>query len=517
MAKKSVHPLRLRQTHHPLLYEVNARLLLRELSRKSAKAVTLGTIPDSVIDSWAAPGFDAVWLMGIWTPSSLSRTIAWSHPSLKERFHQVLPDVGEEDVDGSPYAIKAYTVPRTLGGGTGLQKLRTRLHERGIALVLDYVPNHTARDHRWVREHPEYYVHGEQGEEASKPDHFFRSETTRGAAVLAHGRDPGSGAWTDTAQLNVRHPAARGAMMETLRGIAGQCDGVRCDMAMLVLESVFTRTWGDRVMPDGAQPAAGEFWAGVIGCIRREFPDFLFIAEAYWNLEWDLQQLGFQYTYDKTLYDRLLHEGAGAVRDHLRAEMAYQLRSLRFLENHDEQRVAHALPSEPWQFAAATIVATVPGMAMFHDGQFEGRKLTLPVQLLRRPEEKVADTVKAFYARLLPVVSDHVFRTGSWQLLMPKSAWSENHTWQNFLAFWWHEPADGIRLVVVNYAPLPGQCYIDLPLDAVEGNPIEFRDLLGEAAYARDRHGLTTKGMYFDLPPYGLHIFEVGPPRKPKK
>jgi hypothetical protein len=509
MAKKSGITFRLRESTRPVLYEVNTRVLLTELSTASGRRVTLATIPDSLIDEWAGLGIDAVWLMGVWTSGPRGVEIARNHSGLKESYRSALPDLKDEDIAGSPYAVSAYQVAERLGGDKALKTFRTRLSERGIALILDFVPNHTARDHPWVASHPEYYIAGREGEEMEKPDHFFTTATDRGKRTIAYGRDPGYAGWTDTAQLNPRHPEARRMMIETLSHIASMCDGVRCDMAMLVLNSVFERTWGDHALPSGSPPADGEFWTEAISTVRKSLPDFLFIAEAYWNLEWELQQLEFNYTYDKTLYDRLLHEGAGAVRDHLRAEVEYQKHSLRFIENHDEPRAARAFTSDSWQYAAATVAATVPGMVMFHEGQLDGRTVRVPVQLTRRPAEVCAARTRAFYERLLSIVSSPVIRKGTWQMLMSKGAWHDNYTWQNFLAFWWHHAADGHRLIVVNYAPLSGQCYIDLPLDLIKGHTLEFRDLMGEAVYARDRAGLASKGMYFDLPAYGIHIFEV--------
>jgi hypothetical protein len=298
-------------------------------------------------------------------------------------------------------------------------------------------------------------------------------------------------------------------MIQLLERIAGMCDGVRCDMAMLVLKNVFARTWGERATPEGEDHAEGEFWEEAIRAVRARQPDHLFIAEVYWNMEWDLQQLGFDYTYDKTLFDRLLREGAGSVRDHLRAEMDYQKHSLRFIENHDEHRAASSLTSVPWLYAASTVIATIPGMVMFHEGQFEGRRVKLPVQLTRRPREEVAPRTEAFFGQLLNIVASPPFREGAWRLLMPRPAWHDNYTWGNFLIFWWHHAVTGTRLVVINYAPLSGQCYVDVPLEDVSGTSIELRDLMSEAAYVRDRSGLASKGIYFDIQPYGIHIFEV--------
>lgn len=498
----------------PLLYEVNIRILLNELSRAAGKKVTLGTIPDEVLDGWARSGFSAIWLMGVWGTGTLGRTIAQEHPYLQEEYRKALPDFTPDDVIGSPYAVQSYTASATLGGNDGMRELRKRLGERGLSLILDFVCNHTSRDHPWVFQHPEYYIHGKAGDESSEPLYYFKTATSAGERVLAYGRDPTFPGWTDTVQLNHCSALARRALVQTLSQVADCCDGVRCDMAMLVLNNVFMLTWGERTTPVAGERAQGEFWKEAIEATRKSHPGFLFMAEAYWNLEWDLQQLGFDYTYDKVLYDRLLREGATAVRDHLKAERDFQKRSIRFIENHDEQRAARALPSEAWHYAAATVIATVPGLLLLHDGQLEGRTVRVPVQLGRRMNEPVSKRTASFYKRLLSCISDKVFQKGEWRLLSARPAWQENPTWQNFLAFWWQLNATAARLVVINYAPLTGQCYIEIPLDLIERSPVEFRDLMGEAVYVRDKAGLTMKGMYFDLPAYGIHIFSVGGVRR---
>jgi Alpha amylase, catalytic domain len=493
----------LRNTAHPVIYEVNARLFLRELAVKLGRPVTFATVPDEILDEWAESGFDAIWFMGVWTTGKIGLEIARSVSALTDEYHRVLPDVREEDIIGSPYAVKSYAVARELGGNFSLGSIRKRLAQRGIAVILDFVVNHSARDCKWVEEHPEYYVSGDEHSDIEQPDYYFRS----GKNVIAYGRDPYFPGWTDTAQLNYCNPALREAMIENLLRIAEMSDGVRCDMAMLVLNSVFLKTWGDRVA--GSPTPDTEFWSEAIARVHAVNPRFTFIAEAYWDLEWNLQQLGFDFTYDKKLYDRLLREGAGSVFDHLKAEPDYQRKSVRFIENHDEPRAAEALSSEPWQFAAATIIATIPGMLLLHDGQLDGLRAKLPVQLGRRPAEPTSPHVRAFYKRLLSCISSPGIRRGTWQLLEARAAWSENYTWGNFLVFWWREESSGYRLIVVNYAPHNGQCYVTLPLEERAWQSVGFRDLLGDAFFVRERNPLTSRGMYFDLSPYGLHFFEV--------
>jgi hypothetical protein len=312
--------------------------------------------------------------------------------------------------------------------------------------------------------------------------------------------------------MNIYHPHTRQAMIRTLLSIARLCDGIRCDMAMLILRQVFADTWGERSRPADAEIAPEEFWENAIERVKKQFPNFLFVAESYWDLEWSLQKLGFDYTYDKTLYDRLLHEGASAVRDHLKAELDYQRHSARFIENHDEQRAAHTLPNESWHCAAAMIAATVPGMLLLHEGQLDGRKVKIPVQLGRRPKEELSSATQAFYRGLLRSLRGDVIQAGEWQLLEHHAAWQNNSSYQNIIAHSWKRGKD-MRLVVVNYAPMNSQCYVTVNLDGIDDASLEFRDLLSQAVFVRDRVGLQSKGMYFDLPGYGFHFFDVRPAR----
>src|SRR5438093_1201993 len=120
-----------------------------------------------------------------------------------------------------------------------------------------------------ARERPELYVHGSDDDLAREPDNYWRLRTRTGARVLAHGRDPYFSGWSDTAQLNYRHPWLRKAMREVLETIGDQCDGVRCDMAMLVLPDVFARTWGDRARPaDGTPPSDDPFCPAPLAGVR---------------------------------------------------------------------------------------------------------------------------------------------------------------------------------------------------------------------------------------------------------
>jgi hypothetical protein len=285
---------------------------------------------------------------------------------------------------------------------------------------------------------------------------------------------------------------------ELLR-IAGQCDGVRCDMAMLVLPEVFKRTWGRAAKP---------FWPDAIRRVREKVPGFCFMAEVYWDLEWTLQQQGFDYAYDKRLYDRLREGHARPVREHFFATPDYQNKLARFLENHDEPRAATAFLDEV-QRAAAVVGFLSPGLRFFHQGQFEGRLKRISPHLVRASEEAVNAGLKKFYAQLLEILRLPVVKRGQWRLLECVSAWDGNHSSDNFIAFAWQDSSGARLLAVVNFAAQPSQCYIRLPFSDLDGRLWQLRDLLGDAVYERDGAGLQTCGFYLDVPPWCCHVFEM--------
>jgi len=321
---------------YPSLYEINTWVWLCELSWKYRKNVTLSSVPSTEWEAIAAYGFDAVWLMGVWERSPAGIAIANQNKNLLDDFRRALPDFRPEDNVGSPYCVRSYVVDQRLGGPEGLAIARRELAKRGMNLVLDFIPNHVAPDHPWVAQHPEYFVHGSVEDAKNDPSSFVEVCGT----VCACGRDPYFPAWPDVLQLNAFEPGLRQAVIQTISSITQQCDGIRCDTAMLMMNPIFERTWGGRA---GSRPET-EYWVDVISAIKSKCPGFLFIAEAYWDLEWELQQQGFDFCYDKKLYDRMEHNNAESIRLHLCADLAYQGKSLRFIENHDEPRAAATFP-----------------------------------------------------------------------------------------------------------------------------------------------------------------------------
>lgn len=481
----------------PVIYEINTWVWLYELSQKHKKRVHLGNVPVKEWDAIASLKVDAVWFMGVWERSPVGIRIARENLEYLTESQQVLPDFKTEDVVGSPYCIRRYVIDEHLGGPKGLATARKRLATRDIRLILDFVPNHVAPDHSWVTEHPEYFIQGNEEDLAMTPTAFFTADGN----IFANGRDPHFPPWPDVVQLNAFNPGLREAAIETICNIASQCDGMRCDMAMLLMNNIFEKTWGHRA---GSWPET-EYWQEVIQAVRTKYLEVLFIAEAYWDLERELQEQGFDFCYDKRLYDRLEHEDGESVRLHLLAAPAYQERLLRFIENHDEPRAAFVFSSKKERGAAITI-STVPGAKLFHEGQFEGRKVKVPVFLGRRPEEPVDLDLQTFYHRLLEAINAPAFREGEWQLC-ERSGWPDNQSYLNLVG--WCRKKDKERyLIVLNLSGEKSQGLIRLHWDELAGRKWRLMDVLTGEGFERDGGEMFSPGLYVDLGAWGFHFLK---------
>jgi hypothetical protein len=487
------------KSQNPSLYQINTRVTLRELSDRLGRRATLDDFPDEELTRLAQEGFDWVWFLGAWQTGPAGREISREHREWQAEFREELPDFQQDDVSGSCFALTDYSVNSDFGGNSALQRLYERVHRLGMRLLLDFVPNHTALDHPWVRTHPEFYVHGTEEQLSREPQNYTRIETSQGPTVLAYGRDPYFAGWPDTLQLNYAESAVQDAMRLELQKVAALCDGVRCDMAMLILPEVFERTWGLRPEP---------FWQKSIDLVRSHKSEFLFMAEVYWDLEWTLQQQGFDYTYDKRLYDRLREGHARPVRDHFHADPEFQKKSARFLENHDEPRAAATFAPEMHR-PAAVLTYLCTGLRFFHDGQFEGRTKKVSVHLGRRANEPADLSIRDFYSRILDCLSLPTLRNGQWQLLDCAPAWDGNWTSDCFICFAWRSPEHPPLIVAVNYAANQSQCYVRIPLDELGGHTVCMQDLLSPVAYDRDGDQLLSQGLYLDMPPWGHQVFEL--------
>ena len=480
---------------HRLLYEINTAHWLDAWATKLGKQVTLDQVPTSAWDAIAEQGADAVWLMGVWKRSHAAAQVVREHPSFAGD-RAFFPDLTPQDIAGSAFAVADWSVDSRFGGEAALRRARDELKKRGLALYLDWVPNHVAPDHPWATQHPEWCICGDDADLARDPASFIRV----GKAVLARGRDPFFPAWADTVQLDPNAPGLRKAAGEALASIAKLCDGVRCDMAMLMLPDVVERTWGKRASPVGD----GTYWSTVIAAARKDNPALTILAEAYWHREADLVAVGFDGCYDKELYDALVHHDAHAVRHAIGATPGNM--AVRFLENHDEPRAAATFPQNRLR-AAAVVIATLPGTWLFHAGQEHAHQRRAPVTLMRGAREPDAPATARWWRdvtrlRTLPALAGTFAHAAC-------HGWSGNPSTDNLLAWLWTSPEQRL-LVVVNYSPWRSQGRVPLPWNDLARREVLFDEPLDFGrGLLRNGDDLTQEGLYVDLAPWTWHVLTL--------
>lgn len=484
---------------HPHLYEISAWPWLERLSRRRGRPITLEDVPAAEWDAIAGRGLDIVYLMGVWKRSAVGRVLARTDLGLLGEYDRALPGWAMDDVPGSPYSIQAYEPDPRMGGWAGVDAARAALAARGIRLLLDFVPNHLGFDHAWVQSEPDRFVQGTLDGYRAAPELYRPVESPDGTLrFFACGRDPYMPPWRDVVQLNHFNPATREAMIGELETIARHCDGVRCDMAMLIVNDVFTRTWSERVDLLWPVPEQ-EFWPDAIARVPM-----IYLAEVYWEREYQLQQQGFDYTYDKRLLDRLRHNDAPHVRGHLQAEPEFSARLARFIENHDEARSADVLDGRVR--AAATLTYTLPGLRFFFDGQLEGASVHAPVQLGRWQPEPAREAIQDLYSRLLAELGDELFHDGAWSLLEVRSAGDATHS--NLIATSWRL-ADRQVVVVANLSSRESHGLIEIGA-VPPGDVFDLVDRLTGERYRWSSADLQS-GLYVRLDAGDAHLLRLRP------
>ncbi|HXW55841.1 MAG TPA: alpha-amylase family glycosyl hydrolase [Candidatus Cybelea sp.] len=495
---KSPEPLLLRS--HPHLYEIDTWAWLEELSARLGRKVTLADVPNEEWDALADRGFDIVWLMGVWQRSAESRRISLE-PANTQSYATALPGWTPADVIGSPYAVAAYKPDPRMGSFRDIDGVRKKLHARKMALLLDFVGNHTAVDHPWTREHPDFYVQGTQEDYGQDPASFYRLETKKGPVFLALARDPYFPPWQDVAQLNHFHLAMRQAQLDDLRTIAQHCDGVRCDMAMLQLNDIFARVWA-RLVPFSQAPPT-EFWTEA----KAAVPKLTLLAESYWGTEERLLSLGFSFAYDKELYDAVRDAAVGRIRERLALPVGMQSCLARFLENHDEARCAVTFGGPRLQ-ALATLMSTLPGMRFYHHGELEGRKIRQPIALSRMVPEPPDPATASLFQTILRVTNEAVFHGGRWNLLPVISV--EGGTSESLLAYEWRLD-EAWKMIVANLSAGTAQGHILLGDRVSSSSEYVLNDELNDARYPRPGQELQNPGLFVRLDGFRAHLFDIRP------
>ena len=486
---------------HPHLYEINTWTWLEQLSARLGKNINLAEVPDSEWDALAAQGFDIVWLMGIWQRSPISRRMNVENPGNVPQFNLALPGWKPSDVISSAYAVTAYVPDQRIGNWAALDTAREKLRVRGIALFLDFVGNHTALDDPWMREHPEYYVQASPEEFQKNPSLYYTQSTAQGPLYIALAKDPYFPPWQDVAQLNHFNHALRAAQLADLRTIAAHCDGIRCDMAMLQLNDIFNANWR-HLLGNTPQPEK-EFWTEAHAAV----PSLTLLAEAYWGTEQRLLDLGFSYSYDKTLYDALRDHNIPQIRGRLTSFPERQSNFARFMENHDEQRRAVVFPNDRLA-ADGTLLGTLPGMRFYHQGELEGRRIHLPITLRIAADEPPDPVSKNFFQKILQITRQDVFHEGKWNLL--DVAPEGDAPTDALLVYEWRSPK-AWKIIAVNLAAYTSQGRVHLADRVSPTQNYIFNDELNNVRYDRSGEELHNIGLFIRRDPFQAHLFDISP------
>ena len=485
---------------NPSLYQINTRVWIHQFDT-AYKPATLADVPLSYWKNLKDEGMDFVWLMGVWKPCETT-AIYGSTPDNLNYYQTILPDFKVEDVVPSPFAIDDYILNPVLGTLADLLDLKRTLNDLGMKLILDFIGNHFSRDSKLIEIEPELFLQGNQQDLNQDPGSFFE----KNGHVFAHGKDPHYDAWIDSVQVNYFEPVARRFMADALLKLTEICDGVRCDMTMLTLNDVFASTWKSLLDRQKRPRPSTEFWHETIHDLKLKNPDFILIAEVYWNLEYQMHLAGFDYTYDKKLYDFLASNQTNAIHQYLHAELDYQQKMARFIENHDEDRSIQVF-QKPRVMAAAVAIATLPGLHFYQDGQWWGSRIHLPMQLNRTGAESIDESVNSFYQKLLDAVENPVIKHGNWKLNDLKAVDAIDKTFENIIAWQW-TLENTVYLIFINYSGTESQAFCQLNLESQKSD-LELEDLLTDIEYHRNKKEISQTGLYIKLSGYQSHIFRV--------
>lgn len=477
------------------MLELPARPWLYSLSQKYQKNLTkLEDIPDEEFELIKHQGFSIVWLMGVWKLGQYGLNFDRNSNLLREHSWAT-----KDDIIGSPYAVVEYTCNPELGSDGDLKRLKKKLNDQGIELMLDFVPNHTAVDCAWTQAHPNWYARSKAG----APVH---PNVGLSNGIIFGGFNPGD--WKDTGQLNYWNPELRKAQIENILKICSCADMIRCDMAHLILNDFIENNWiGDFLRNNGFARLQEEFWSEAFKQVKKLYPNVQFLAEVYDPWTDVLQRIGFDWTYDKRLYDLLVHGHLDQIRtflyDKSRDSGYYHQHSARFIENHDEPRAVQVFGS-PWRANAAALVCmTLPGLRFYFMDQMNGFKNRLAVHMRRGNPEPSIDYVQDLYKKLVPITTHEVFMHGEWAI---QPVYDTDTCWR-LLAWTWMYKNER-RLCVLNYSDEEGQGKVILPYLENSGTKLQLEDLLTNEKYERDTNQIKKDGLYVIVPKWWAQIFK---------
>jgi len=439
--------------------------------------------------------------MGVWTLGAFGLHHDRTSPDLLSSYSRALPGYTQDDIIGSPFAVTNYTCNPSIGSDTDIANLKKKLNGMGLLLMLDYVPNHSAVDAPWATSNPDYYVRAPKG---TQPPYDANTYYTNG---LAFGSAGGGGAWPDTIQINIWNPTLRQLRTKELLHVASLSDGIRCDMAYLLLNTPFSQNWGLQLQSWGWQKPSSEWWSDAISAVKAQYPNIIFLAEVYSPYEGQLQQIGFDYTYDKQIRDKLGNGNLEDIRNWIGSNNPrFVTKSCHYISNHDEQRGPSYFGSWWRSDAAALLLYTLPGMRYYWWSDMLGYRYQLDVHLRRQQNDAVVPEVQTLYSSLLKITSDPVFRFGQWTYLNVQQT---DTSWR-LIAYKWTYNGQK-RLCVLNFSDQQGWGNVILS-DATPGgngnDTISVTDLLSGESFPRSAKSLQTSGLTVGVNSWYAQIFQ---------
>ncbi|KAG9395591.1 Alpha amylase, catalytic domain [Carpediemonas membranifera] len=491
----------------PHIFELSARPWLYQLGLKYHKHMMLEDVPDSEIKYYADRGITHIYLLGVWSIGAYGLNHDRTDAGLLADYKNILPDFTTADIIGSPFAVTKYTINPQIGTTSDLKNFRDRLNSFGMKLILDFVPNHSAIDAPTATSNIDLYVHNTPSQSAP----FDRSIMTENGVY--YGKDKYGYVWTDTAQFNYFNADTVKARTADLFAVAALADGIRCDMAMLAVNEIFSGIWGSTVSTRGYTQPSTEFWQTAIAAIKSRYPDTIFMAEQYWGMGDKLLSLGFDYVYDKEgLYDTLSGLSGGDessyiwdIKNYVKNTLAsgFLDHGAHFIANHDQDRAVYHWGVDWRADLAGMVTFTVPGLRFHWMGQWEGHRNKLDIHLRRQKTEAADEVCVSFYDMLLPILRDHkVFHAKDARIEYVEG--SDNDAWK-ILALRMEHGSEGV-LVAINLSKESASASIPLPHVSGAGN-VTVKELVSGTAYSRDADTLRNQGLFVEVSSNYLQVF----------
>jgi hypothetical protein len=512
------------EKHHrniKLFLEVNTLPRLDQMSRDHAHHITLGHIPEYELNNLLPHDrYDAVWMMGIWERSPQSAKLALDH--LNQYQHDVLPDAHRSDIAGSAFSITGHIPDKQIApdGWAEVDNLRAQLHHRRTKLFVDLIINHKGLGCEWSHIHPDWFVRGNENLAKQYPADYHKLRANDNQIYwIARGKEfRYEGCWIDTLQLNYANPYMRRALINEWINIAKHVDGFRVDMAALATNDQFLKNWGDLLSPEERKyiEHATEFTSEAIHSLRLVKNPFtqkppVIIAETYTHQD-ILKQCGFDYLYAKVDFYNLFERVVGPRNEspqNLYLYLKYlsdidRQKQVRMTENHDEDRAFSKYGLEPSLAMAVVNTFVANGFYMIQDGQTDGHRIKVPVQLSRTPVEEPNMKVRRFYDHLFNVKNANVFQNGDWSMADRTAVGWGNQTFEAIMPQQFDLPEQGGAVVCTNIRGYDAECHIKLPSGVKH---VFVHDLTNNRDLPENQIAHPNQlGMYVKLPPWQTQI-----------